>query len=59
MDDFTIYRDLALLTTQVAHDSSFEKVCTVHIKTHDGDSRGQEEANLCDKPVNYLHVALL
>ena len=26
------------------------------IKTHDSESRGQEEAGLCDKRVCYLHT---
>ena len=31
----------------------------VYIKTHGSESRGQEEAGLCDKPVSYLQIALL
>ena len=29
------------------------------IKTHGSESRGQEEAGLCDEPVSYLQVAPL
>ena len=29
------------------------------IKTHDSESRGQEEAGVRDERVSYLHVALL
>ena len=32
---------------------------TLKIKTHDSESRGQEEAVICDERVSYLHVALL
>ena len=31
----------------------------INIKTHGSESRGQEEAGLCDERVSYLHVALL
>ena len=33
--------------------------CHMYIKTHDSESRGQEEVAVCDERVNYLHVALL
>ena len=29
------------------------------IKTHGSESRGQEEAGLCDEPMSYLQVAPL
>ena len=32
---------------------------SVNIKTHGSESRGQEEAAVCDERVSYLHVALL
>ena len=31
----------------------------IYIKTHGSESRGQEEAAVCDERVSYLHVALL
>ena len=31
----------------------------MYIKTHDSESRGQEEAGLRDEPVSYLQVASL
>ena len=31
----------------------------MYIKTHDSESRGQEEAGLCAERVSYLQVALL
>ena len=31
----------------------------IYIKTHGSESRGQEEAGLCDEPVSYLQVAPL
>ena len=48
-----MYKDFDLVV------SHFMRYTPTYIKTHGSESRGQEEASLCDERVSYLQVAPL